>query len=107
MQGLGMRVKGAYEVGGGVAEQAILSVRTVYSYVGEHQTQESYSHALQQSSELGLKLGFTKGLLIGSMGMVYVTWSFISWAGSIFVTEKGESGGRVFVSGICVMMVGM
>ncbi|KAL7589043.1 hypothetical protein Lser_V15G41113 [Lactuca serriola] len=104
---LGMKMQGAYNTGGGVAEQAISSIRTVYSYVGEQQTINKFSNALQTSMELGIKQGFTKGLMIGSMGMIFVAWAFVAWVGSYLVIEKGESGGRVFVTAICVIMAGL
>ncbi|KAK1381545.1 putative multidrug resistance protein [Heracleum sosnowskyi] len=107
MMNLAMEGREAYGVAGGVAEQAISSIRTVYSYVGEHQTLERFSHELQKSTDIGLKQGLAKGLLIGSMGMVFVAWAFVAWVGSILVIEKGESGGRVFVAGISVVLGGM
>ncbi|KAI3491269.1 hypothetical protein L1887_44402 [Cichorium endivia] len=107
LKGLGMKMQGVYNIGGGVAEQAISSIRTVYSYVGEQQTIHKFSRALQTSMELGIKQGLTKGLMIGSMGMIFVAWAFVSWVGAYLVTEKGESGGRVFVSAICVIMAGL
>ncbi|KAM7464693.1 hypothetical protein LguiA_032814 [Lonicera macranthoides] len=103
----GMKMKDAYGVAGGIAEQAISSIRTVYSYVGESQTLDRFSNSLQKSTDIGLKQGFTKGLLIGSMGMVFATWAFISWVGSILVTQKGETGGRVFIAGVCIILGGM
>lgn len=57
--------------------------------------------------DLGIKQGLTKGLLIGSMGMVFMAWEFISWLGSILVIKKENSGGHVFVSGFSIVMVGM
>ncbi|KAJ0895882.1 putative Type I protein exporter [Helianthus annuus] len=107
LKGLGMKMKGAYDKGGGVADQAISSIRTVYSYVGEQQTIDKFSNALETSMRLGIKQGFTKGLMIGSMGMVFVTWAFVAWVGSYLVTQKGETGGPVFVSAICVIMAGL
>ncbi|PIA30330.1 hypothetical protein AQUCO_05600040v1 [Aquilegia coerulea] len=107
MMELGIKMKVAYGVAGGIAEQAVSSVRTVYSYVGEHQTLERFSIELQQSMKLGIKQGFTKGLLIGSMGMTFATFAFQSWVGSILVVEKGEKGGPVFVSGVCVVLGGL
>ncbi|KAJ9554607.1 hypothetical protein OSB04_018652 [Centaurea solstitialis] len=107
LKGLGMKMKEAYDKGGGVAEQAISSIRTVYSYVGERKTIDKFSHALETSMALGIKQGLTKGLMIGSMGMIFVAWAFVSWVGSYLVTEKGETGGRVFVSAICVIMAGL
>lgn len=107
MMNLAMKAREAYGVAGGIAEQAISSIRTVYSYVGEHQTLDRFSHELQKSTDIGIKQGFAKGLLIGSMGMVFVAWAFIAWVGSVLVTKKGESGGHVFVSGISIILGGM
>ncbi|TMX01574.1 hypothetical protein EJD97_024255 [Solanum chilense] len=104
---LAMKMKDTYGIAGSIAEQAISSIRTVYSYVGESQTVSRYSRALEESMKLGLKQGFTKGLLIGSMGMVYVAWSFESWAGSLLVANRGESGGRVFISAVSLVLGGL
>ncbi|KAK9276870.1 hypothetical protein L1049_006407 [Liquidambar formosana] len=107
LMNLGTKMKNAYGAAGGMAEQAISSVRTVYSYVGERQTLNRFSHALQKSMELGIKQGFTKGLMMGSMGMVFATWAFEAWVGSLLVTERGERGGRVFISAVCVILGGL
>lgn len=100
-------MKVAYGNAGGIAEQAISSIRTVYSYVSEQQTLEKFSNELQKSMELGMKQGFTKGLMLGSMGIIYAAWAFQAWVGGVLVTEKGESGGAVFVAGICIMLGGL
>ncbi|XP_076895959.1 putative multidrug resistance protein [Bidens hawaiensis] len=107
LKGIGMKMKDAYDKGGGMADQAISSIRIVYSYVGEQQTIDKFSHALETSMKLGIKQGLTKGLMIGSMGMVFVTWAFTAWLGSYLVTQKGEKGGAVFVSAICIIMAGL
>ncbi|XP_071688623.1 putative multidrug resistance protein [Rutidosis leptorrhynchoides] len=107
LKGLAMEQKDAYDKGGGVADQAISSIRTVYSYVGEQQMIDKFSIALEASLKLGIKQGFTKGLMIGSMGMIFVAWAFVAWVGSYLITEKGESGGKVFVAAICVIMSGL
>ncbi|GMI85288.1 multi-drug resistance 13, ATP-binding cassette B15 [Hibiscus trionum] len=102
-----MKMIESYGVAGGVAEQAISSVRTVYSYVAENQTIEKFSHALEKTLELGIKQGFAKGLLMGSMGFIYVGWAFQAWVGTYLVTEKGEKGGSIFSAGINVIMGGL
>ncbi|XVE74907.1 hypothetical protein DITRI_Ditri12bG0056200 [Diplodiscus trichospermus] len=107
LMNIGAEMKAAYGNAGGIAEQAVSSIRTVYSYVAEHQTVDKFSNALEKSMELGMKGGFTKGLLIGSMGMIYAVWAFQAWAGGVLVTEKGESGGAVFVAGICIILGGL
>ncbi|XP_031285681.1 putative multidrug resistance protein [Pistacia vera] len=104
---LGGKGKDAYDIAGGIAEQAISSIRTVYSYVGENQTLNRFSHALQERMELGIKQGFTKGLLMGSMGMIYAAWAFQSWVGSVLVTERGEKGGAVFIAAVCTTIGGV
>lgn len=107
LKDLAIKMNGAYGVAGGIAEQALSSIRTVYSYVWEHQTVDRFSSALQTSMELGIKQGLIKGLLFGSMGMMYVTWAFQSWVGCLLVTERGEKGGLVFVSEICIIWGGV
>ncbi|CAI9785115.1 unnamed protein product [Fraxinus pennsylvanica] len=107
MMDLGIKSNDAYVVSGGIAEQAISSIRTVYSYVGEHQTLDRFSHSLHESMNLGIKQGLVKGLMIGSMATIFATWAFQSWYGSSLVTERGESGGHVSVSAICIILAGM
>lgn len=103
----GVKSKDAYEVAGSIVEQAISNIRTVYSYVGEQKTVDKYGHALQESTKLGIKQGLIKGLMIGSMGMLFATWAFQSWVGGLLVTEKGETGGHVFVAGASIISGGM
>ena len=107
MMAVGMKMVESYGVAGGIAEQAISSIRTVYSYVGESQTLERFSQALQKTMELGIKQGFARGVMMGSMGMIYVSWAFQAWLGSILVSKKGEKGGDVFVAGFNVLMAGL
>ncbi|KAK4485730.1 hypothetical protein RD792_008376, partial [Penstemon davidsonii] len=107
MTDIGIKSKDAYGIAGGIVEQAISNIRTVYSYVGEQKTVDTFSSALRESMNLGIKQGLMKGLMIGSMGMIFVTWALQSWVGGLLVTEKGESGGHVFVSGVCIILGGM
>uniref|UniRef100_A0A7N0V0U0 Uncharacterized protein n=1 Tax=Kalanchoe fedtschenkoi TaxID=63787 RepID=A0A7N0V0U0_KALFE len=107
MIGLGMKMIEAYGVAGGIAQQAISSIRTVYSYVAERQTCQKFSDALQTTMELGIKQGFAKGLMMGTMGVIYVSWAFQAFVGSYLVAEKNESGGHVFIAGFNVLMAGL
>lgn len=107
LMGLAMKMIEAYGVAGGIAEQSISSVRTVYSYVGENQTLDRFSKALQKVLEFGIKAGFIKGLMMGSMGIIYVGWGFQAWVGTYLVTQKGEQGGHVFIAVFNVLMGGL
>ncbi|KAL7103501.1 hypothetical protein ACP275_08G183300 [Erythranthe tilingii] len=97
----------SYAVAGGIAEQAVSSIRTVYSYVAENQTYENFSRALQTTMELGIRQGFARGLMMGSMGVIYVSWGFQAFVGSLLVSKHGEKGGDVFVAGFNVLMGGL
>lgn len=103
----GNKMKDAYGVAGSIGEQAISSIRTVYSYVGEKQTLERFGSALETSMKLGIKIGLTKGVVIGSFGLIYATWAFQTWVGSVLVTDRGESGGNVFCAEICIIWAGL
>ncbi|KAL2476242.1 ABC transporter B family member 15 [Abeliophyllum distichum] len=107
MMDVAMKTIESYAVAGGIAEQAISSIRTVYSYVAENETLEKFSHALQKTMELGIKQGFARGLMMGSMGVIYVSWGFQAWVGSLLVSRKGEKGGDIFVAGFNVLMGGL
>ncbi|KAM0942669.1 putative Type 1 protein exporter [Dioscorea sansibarensis] len=90
-----------------VVEQAISSVRTVYSFVGERKSMENFSAALDGSVKLGLRQGLTKGLAIGSNGVTFAIWSFLCWYGSKIVMDHGGHGGTVFAVGAGVIFGGM
>lgn len=79
----------------------------MYSFAGERQTLIQFSQALERYTELGIKQGLTKGLLIGCSGMIYIHFGIQSWIGSILVTEKEENGGNISMAGLCVIMGGI
>ncbi|KAK9057029.1 hypothetical protein SSX86_024395 [Deinandra increscens subsp. villosa] len=104
---VGVAMVKSYSTAGSIAEQAVSSIRTVYSYVGEHQTTDRFSKALQMTMKLGIKQGFARGVMLGSMGIIYFNWAFQAWFGSILITKHGEKGGDVFVAGFIVLMGGV
>ncbi|KAJ0989562.1 hypothetical protein J5N97_007918 [Dioscorea zingiberensis] len=90
-----------------VVEQAISSVRTVYSFVGERKTMRDFSMALDGCVKLGLRQGLIKGLAIGSNGVTFAIWAFLCWYGSKIVMHNGGQGGTLFVVGAGVTFGGM
>ncbi|CAI0380131.1 unnamed protein product [Linum tenue] len=96
-----------YAAAGGIAEQAISSIRTVYSYVAERETLEKFSNALQKTLDLGIKQGLAKGIMMGCIGIIYLGWAFEAWFGGYLATEKGQKGGSLFVASVNVIMAGM
>ncbi|XP_059638896.1 ABC transporter B family member 15-like [Cornus florida] len=107
LSGVGEKVQEAYAVAGGVVEQALSLIRTVYSYVGEERTVKSYSNALEPTLKLGIKQGLMKGMAMGSVGVTYAVWALQGWYGSVLVTKKGVKGGDAFTAGVCVVYAGV
>ena len=107
--GLARRSREQYTHAGAIAEQAISSVRTVYSFVAERTTMAQFSAALEKSVRLGLKQGLAKGVAIGSNGIAFAILAFNVWYGSRLVMYHGYQGGTVFAvsfvtirGGLCV-----
>ncbi|XP_019428490.1 PREDICTED: ABC transporter B family member 15-like [Lupinus angustifolius] len=107
LMGLARKIREEYNKAGTIAEQAISSIRTVYSFVGENKTIVAFSDSLQGSVKLGLKQGLAKGLAIGSNGVVFAIWSFMSWYGSRMVMYHGSKGGTVFAVGASISVGGL
>ncbi|KAI3722356.1 hypothetical protein L2E82_33392 [Cichorium intybus] len=104
---LSRKIREEYNKAGVVAEQAISSVRTVYSFGGENKSLTEYSDALQGTVKLGLKQGLAKGIAIGSNGVSYAIWSFLCWYGSRMVMYHGARGGTVFAVGALITLGGI
>ncbi|KAK3227802.1 hypothetical protein Dsin_007664 [Dipteronia sinensis] len=104
---LSRKIREEYNKAGTIAEQAISSIRTVYAFVGETKTITEFSSALQGSVKLGLKQGLAKGLAIGSNGIVFAIWSFMSYYGSRMVMYHGAQGGTVFAVGAAIAVGGL
>ncbi|KAI4350799.1 hypothetical protein L6164_005214 [Bauhinia variegata] len=90
-----------------IVEQALSSIKTVYSFTAEKRIMERYSAILDRTSRLGIKQGIAKGLAVGSTGLSFAIWAFLAWYGSRLVMYKGESGGRIYAAGIAFIMSGL
>ncbi|KAK2998672.1 hypothetical protein RJ639_022796 [Escallonia herrerae] len=107
IMGIARKMRDEYNKAGAIVEQAISSVRTVYSFVGESKTIAEYSAALQGTVELGLKQGLAKGLAIGSNAVIFAIWSFMAYYGSRLVMYHGARGGTVYVVGAAIAIGGL
>ncbi|XP_022005704.1 ABC transporter B family member 19 [Helianthus annuus] len=93
--GLATKEVNSYKKAGGIAEQAISSIRTVFSFVAEQKVADRYDTLLQESIPVGKKLGFAKGIGIGVIYLVtYSTWALAFWYGSILISKHEISGGK-------------
>lgn len=90
-----------------IVEQALSSIKTIYSFTAERRIVERYSTILDRTTKLGIKQGIAKGLAIGCMGLSFTIWAFLAWYGSRLVMYKGESGGRIYAAGISFVLSGL
>uniref|UniRef100_A0A0E0JWM4 Multidrug resistance protein n=1 Tax=Oryza punctata TaxID=4537 RepID=A0A0E0JWM4_ORYPU len=104
---LARRIREQYSHAGAIAEQAVSSVRTVYSFVAERTTMAQFLAALEESTRLGLKQGLAKGVAIGSNGITFAILAFNVWYGSRLVMSHGYQGGTVFVVSFAIINGGL
>ncbi|XP_051127142.1 ABC transporter B family member 15-like [Andrographis paniculata] len=107
LMSIARKIKDEYNKAGVIVEQAISSVRTVYSFVCESKIIDAYSNALEGTVKLGLRQGLAKGLAIGSNGVTFAIWSFMTYYGSRMVMYHGAGGGTVFAVGVSMIVGGL
>ncbi|CAN6243375.1 unnamed protein product [Urochloa humidicola] len=101
--GLARRIREQYTRPGAIAEQAMSSVRTVYSFVAESRARAQFSDALKESARLGIKQGLAKGVAIGSSGISFAIYAFNVWYGSRLVMDHGYKGGTIYA--VCTVII--
>ncbi|KAK3158165.1 hypothetical protein QOZ80_2AG0133700 [Eleusine coracana subsp. coracana] len=107
LTGLARRVRAQYARPSAVAEQAVSSARTVYSFAAEGRTVARYAAALEESARLGVKQGLAKGIVLGTNGVTYAIYAFNIWYGSRLVMYHGYRGGTVFVVTALIVVGGL
>ncbi|XP_068644000.1 putative ABC transporter B family member 8 isoform X2 [Aristolochia californica] len=90
-----------------ILEQALSSIRTIYSFTAEKMIVQKYSDILNTTTKLGIAQGLAKGIAVGTMGLSFAIWAFLAWYGSRLVMYKGESGGRIQAAGLCFIFGGL
>ncbi|KAG9154519.1 hypothetical protein Leryth_014966 [Lithospermum erythrorhizon] len=107
LMSIARKMKEEYDKSHVIVEQAISSIRMVYSFVSENKTITQYSNSLLGTVKLGRKQGLAKGLAIGSNGVTYAIWAFMSYYGSRMVMYDGADGGTVFAVGAAIAIGGL
>ncbi|KAF5748546.1 putative ABC transporter B family member 8 [Tripterygium wilfordii] len=90
-----------------IVEQALSSIKTVYSFTAERRIIDTYAAILDRTTKLGIRQGVAKGLAVGSTGLSFAIWAFLAWYGSHLVMYKGETGGRIYAAGISFILSGL
>ncbi|RCV32767.1 hypothetical protein SETIT_7G029100v2 [Setaria italica] len=104
--GLTAKDEASYQRAGSVAQQAISSIRTVFSFVMEDRLADKYAEWLNKAAPIGIKMGFAKGAGMGVIYLVtYSQWALALWYGSQLVA-KGEIKGGDAIACFFGVMVG-
>ncbi|KAK4351185.1 hypothetical protein RND71_030498 [Anisodus tanguticus] len=96
-----------YSKANAIVEQALSSIKTIYSFTAEKSVIERYSLILDGTIKLGMKQGIAKGLAVGSTGLSFAIWALLAWYGSHLIMHKGESGGRIYAAGVSFVLGGL
>ncbi|MQL78831.1 hypothetical protein Taro_011255 [Colocasia esculenta] len=104
---LSRKAFGEYGKANAVVQQALSSIRTVYSFTAEKGIVVKYAGFLETTVGLGLKQGIAKGLAVGGTRLAFAIWAFMAWYGSKLVMHHGESGGRIYAAGISFVQGGL
>ncbi|KAJ1279479.1 hypothetical protein BS78_04G159900 [Paspalum vaginatum] len=107
LTGLARRIRAQYARPGAVAQQAVSSVRTVYSFVAEDATMARFSAALDEAARLGIRQGVAKGVALGGNGLAFAIYAFNIWYGGRLVMYHGVPGGTVFVVSSLIVIGGV
>ncbi|XP_052199324.1 putative ABC transporter B family member 8 [Diospyros lotus] len=96
-----------YNKANAILEQALSSIKTVYSFTAEKTIVDRYSSILDRTTKLGIQKGIVKGVAVGSTGLSFAIWALLAWYGSYLIMHKAESGGQIYASGIAFIMGGV
>ncbi|KAG0016635.1 ATP-binding cassette, sub-B (MDR TAP), member 4, partial [Podila clonocystis] len=88
--------QGSYAKAGGLAEQAISSIRTVFAFNGQKRELQKFSVNLDSAYKDGVKKAWATGLGMGSfMLIMFLGYSLAFWYGSHEVHEGRMKSGQV------------
>ncbi|XP_066314909.1 putative ABC transporter B family member 8 isoform X1 [Miscanthus floridulus] len=96
-----------YAKANSLVEQALGSIKTVYSFTAEKRIIQRYTAILDKTIKLGIKQGIAKGLAVGFTGLSFAIWAFLAWYGGRLVMFHHVSGGRIYAAGISFVLGGL
>ncbi|KAI8820141.1 P-loop containing nucleoside triphosphate hydrolase protein [Fimicolochytrium jonesii] len=86
----------AYAKAGGVAEQAIASIRTIFAFNGQHRELRRFDTVLAEAYKSGVRKSWATGLGMGCfMLILFLSYSLAFWYGSKQVRDGYMASGDV------------
>ncbi|KAG9441707.1 hypothetical protein H6P81_017561 [Aristolochia fimbriata] len=105
---LSAKSQSALSDAGNIAEQTIVQIRTVLSFVGEARALQAYSSALRVAQRIGYKSGLAKGIGLGATYFtVFCCYALLLWYGGYLVRHHYTNGGLAIATMFSVMIGGL
>ncbi|KAJ3124101.1 (ABC) transporter [Physocladia obscura] len=102
------RGQDAYAEAGGVAEQVISGIRTIYSFSLQSRFAEKYDAKLERAQAVDQSGGLIRGIGFGTFMLVmFSTYGLAFWYGSRLVLQDRMAGQDVLVTFMSLMMGSM
>ncbi|EEC72270.1 hypothetical protein OsI_05426 [Oryza sativa Indica Group] len=105
---LAENIQDAYGEAASVAEQAILYIRTLYSFTNETLAKYSYATSLQATLRYGILISLVQGLGLGfTYGLAICSCALQLWVGRFLISHGKANGGEVVVALFSIILSGL
>ncbi|WVZ49600.1 hypothetical protein U9M48_000942 [Paspalum notatum var. saurae] len=105
---LAENIQDAYGEAASIAEQAILYVRTLYSFTNETLAKYSYATSLQATLRYGILISLVQGLGLGfTYGLAICSCALQLWVGRFLISHGRANGGEVVVALFSIILSGL
>jgi ATP-binding cassette subfamily B (MDR/TAP) protein 1 len=105
---LAENIQDAYGEAASIAEQAILYIRTLYSFTNETLAKYSYATSLQATLRYGILISLVQGLGLGfTYGLAICSCALQLWVGRFLISHGRANGGEVVVALFAIILSGL
>ncbi|ONM34135.1 ABC transporter B family member 6 [Zea mays] len=105
---LAENIQDAYGDAASIAEQAILYIRTLYSFTNETLAKYSYATSLQATLRYGILISLVQGLGLGfTYGLAICSCALQLWVGRFLISHGRANGGEVVVALFAIILSGL
>uniref|UniRef100_A0A453GY00 ABC transmembrane type-1 domain-containing protein n=1 Tax=Aegilops tauschii subsp. strangulata TaxID=200361 RepID=A0A453GY00_AEGTS len=105
---LAENIQDAYGEAASIAEQAILYIRTLYSFTNETLAKYSYATSLQATLRYGILISLVQGLGLGfTYGLAICSCALQLWVGRFLILHGRANGGEIVVALFAIILSGL
>ncbi|KAF9603170.1 hypothetical protein IFM89_034503 [Coptis chinensis] len=86
------------------SSKTISQIKTVFAFVGEHSTINSFSECMEKQVKLSKREALIKGIGIGMFQSVtFCSWALMVWIGAVAVAAKKSRGGDTIAAVMSIL----